>query len=226
MLTSCRVTIAGGVRFWFLWGDNVHTSVQVVPSTLAALSLGYVTSTIETNLGIITGSAPALWPLARRWFPGMFQGLRLSQGYTGRLSDIEVANRGIRRESEKKAGGLSVWERLNGRKPAATYTGDNDRMFRRVRSAGSTLLLNRLVRGDRRMSRRIEIRGGAANESEEKIMTLDGITLTTDFIITMDEETRKSRIFKHYSRPGSGFRFHQTPRSPSIREDEMRLADH
>jgi hypothetical protein len=35
-------------------------------------TLGFCTSAIETNLAIITASAPALRPLFRRWFPQLF----------------------------------------------------------------------------------------------------------------------------------------------------------
>ncbi|KAK3392968.1 hypothetical protein B0H63DRAFT_5656 [Podospora didyma] len=51
-------------------------------------SIGYTTTTIEVNLAIITASVPALWPLARRWFPGVFESLGINRPYM--YADIEV----------------------------------------------------------------------------------------------------------------------------------------
>jgi len=51
-------------------------------------SIGYITSTVEINLAIVTASVPALWPLARRWFPGAFESLGISRPYL--QPDIEV----------------------------------------------------------------------------------------------------------------------------------------
>jgi len=39
----------------------------------ADANIGFVTSAIETNLAIITASAPALRPLLRAWFPKLFR---------------------------------------------------------------------------------------------------------------------------------------------------------
>ena len=35
-------------------------------------NIGFVTSAIETNLALITASAPALMPLLKAWFPNVF----------------------------------------------------------------------------------------------------------------------------------------------------------
>ena len=54
-------------------------------------ALGYITSSVEINLAIITASAPALWPLARRWFPGLFERIGIDRERRGHLyPDIEV----------------------------------------------------------------------------------------------------------------------------------------
>lgn len=42
------------------------------PSADPTYTLGFCTSAIETNLAIITASAPALRPLFRQWFPRLF----------------------------------------------------------------------------------------------------------------------------------------------------------
>ncbi|KAI0105521.1 hypothetical protein GGR51DRAFT_191905 [Nemania sp. FL0031] len=46
----------------------------MLKTTLSAdANIGFVTSAIETNLAIITASAPALRPLLRAWFPRLFR---------------------------------------------------------------------------------------------------------------------------------------------------------
>jgi hypothetical protein len=46
----------------------------MLKTTLSAdASIGFVTSAIETNLALITASAPALRPLLRAWFPKLFR---------------------------------------------------------------------------------------------------------------------------------------------------------
>ena len=42
-------------------------------------NVGFATSAIETNLAIITASAPALRPLLRSWFPRLFKALALDR---------------------------------------------------------------------------------------------------------------------------------------------------
>lgn len=51
-------------------------------------SLGYTTTTIEVNLAIVTATIPALWPLARRWFPSLFDSMGIDRPYM--YPDIEV----------------------------------------------------------------------------------------------------------------------------------------
>ena len=43
---------------------------------------------MEIHLAIVTASVPALWPLARRWFPSLFVSLGISRPYLH--PDIEV----------------------------------------------------------------------------------------------------------------------------------------
>ncbi|RKU47478.1 hypothetical protein DL546_000730 [Coniochaeta pulveracea] len=72
------VTIVGAVRFWFIYqGFFAPVSANSDPT----YTLGFCTSAIETNLAIITASAPALRPLFRQWFPRLF-----SSGHTGQGS--------------------------------------------------------------------------------------------------------------------------------------------
>jgi hypothetical protein len=56
----------------------------------SSFSIGYVLNTAESDLSIVAASGPALWPLARRWFPHLFSNLALSRGYQGQLPDIEL----------------------------------------------------------------------------------------------------------------------------------------
>ena len=44
-------------------------------------NVGFATSAIETNLAIITASAPALRPLLRSWFPRLFKALALDRDH-------------------------------------------------------------------------------------------------------------------------------------------------
>ncbi|KAK3694794.1 hypothetical protein B0T22DRAFT_453449 [Podospora appendiculata] len=65
-------------------------------------SLGLTANTLEINLAIVTASAPALWPLARRWFPDMFQSLGINRPYL--YPDIEVLGDQSRASRQMKAG--------------------------------------------------------------------------------------------------------------------------
>jgi len=58
------------------------------PGNDSRYSLGYTTNSIEVNLAIITASIPALWPLARAWFPRAFSSLGIDRPYL--YPDIEV----------------------------------------------------------------------------------------------------------------------------------------
>lgn len=65
------------IRVWYLKPtEDVH------------YSLGYTTNTIEVNLAIVTATIPALWPLARLWFPALFESLGINRPYL--YPDIEV----------------------------------------------------------------------------------------------------------------------------------------
>lgn len=47
---------------------------NLVPAPDPTYNIGFVTSAIETNLALITASAPAMMPLLRSWFPSLFGG--------------------------------------------------------------------------------------------------------------------------------------------------------
>ncbi|KAB5536224.1 hypothetical protein GE09DRAFT_1226951 [Coniochaeta sp. 2T2.1] len=79
------VAIVGGVRLYFIYKN---TYLPKTPDS--HYDIGYITTCLETNLAVMAASGPALWPLARRWFPGFFQNLGLSRGYQGQIPDIET----------------------------------------------------------------------------------------------------------------------------------------
>ena len=64
------------VRLWYFKTDDAH------------YSLGYTLNTVEVNLAIVTATIPALWPLARLWFPGVFESMGINRPYL--YPDIEV----------------------------------------------------------------------------------------------------------------------------------------
>ncbi|KAK3363387.1 hypothetical protein B0T25DRAFT_596600 [Lasiosphaeria hispida] len=79
------------IRLYYLSPDDRH------------YSLGYITSNMEINLAIVTASVPALWPLARRWFPGVFESLGIDRPYL--YPDIEV---GYATQQSRAGGALQV----------------------------------------------------------------------------------------------------------------------
>lgn len=75
------VTVFSAVRFYYVY--RVFFDSPADPT----YSLGYVLSAVESNLAIVAASVPALWPLARRWFPSMDDRLGINDRYQ---PDIEV----------------------------------------------------------------------------------------------------------------------------------------
>ena len=81
------MTIISAVRLYYIvWlyylppGPDMHYAI------------GYITSSVEINLAIVTASAPALWPLARRWFPGVLERMGVNHERGVHLyPDIEVS---------------------------------------------------------------------------------------------------------------------------------------
>ncbi|KAK4042521.1 hypothetical protein C8A01DRAFT_33464 [Parachaetomium inaequale] len=64
------------VQLWYFTPQDTH------------YSLGYTLNTIEVNLAIVTATMPTLWPLARRWFPAVFESMGINRPYLH--PDIEV----------------------------------------------------------------------------------------------------------------------------------------
>jgi len=89
-------------------------------------SIGFVTTCVELNLAIVAASAPSLWPLARRWFPGVFASLGISRPYL--YPDIEIGyatkqSSTSGRTVGKKLRGKVVWQK-NRHVPSGVVAGD------------------------------------------------------------------------------------------------------
>ncbi|KAI0017342.1 hypothetical protein F4780DRAFT_796506 [Xylariomycetidae sp. FL0641] len=68
-LLGILVTITSIIRMVLLVSGLFMLSTNMDPDG----NIGFVTSAIETNLVLITASAPALRPLLRAWFPSLFR---------------------------------------------------------------------------------------------------------------------------------------------------------
>jgi hypothetical protein len=83
------------IRLWYSDVEDEHYSV------------GYTLNTVEVNLAIVTATIPALWPLARRWFPAMFESMGINRPYL--YPDIEVgyvpSSDGRRPSQQQRAAG-------------------------------------------------------------------------------------------------------------------------
>lgn len=64
----CSVTAASIARLVIL----IVGLYGFAPNPDPTYNIGFVTSAIETNLALITASAPALMPLLKSWFPSVF----------------------------------------------------------------------------------------------------------------------------------------------------------
>lgn len=78
------------IRLYFLAKNFTDKSLD------ANFSLGFCVSSIECNLAIIAASAPALWPLIRRWMPQLKsskgQGYYEHQFHTGQQGWIRTGD--------------------------------------------------------------------------------------------------------------------------------------
>jgi len=97
------VTIVSGVRLYYIVRLYYHSPGD------RHFSIGYVTSSVEINLAIITASVPALWPLARRWFPGAFETLGINRPYM--YPDIELAYATQRSRASRILRGKVIWSK-------------------------------------------------------------------------------------------------------------------
>jgi hypothetical protein len=120
-------------------------------------NIGFVTSAIETNLFLITASAPALRPLLRAWFPRVFV------GPNGR-EDVDDAGDKLGRTARRFVnGGLTTMRTTN-----QTQT--------RLTRMKSTTALRSLSRSPTRASTE-------EKEDEEAARAFDGIMRESDVIV-------------------------------------------
>ena len=165
------VTIVGVVRLVF-----IYQAFFTVPGPDAdpTYTLGFCTSAIETNLAIITASAPALRPLFRKWFPRLF--------------------------STRTGGGSAYPDTygLSGNHRSRITGGRSEHHH----SMTPGMVLKDLK--DLKDKSQYKVRSHSPSASEEEIMTFDGIMRTTAVRVSYadeehkdEERTKESRQQKH-----------------------------
>ena len=207
-LPNRSVTAVGAVRLYFLYRNN-----YVPKEDDSNFSIGFVTNALETNLAVIAASGPALWPLARRWFPRAFDNLGLTRGYQGDIPDIEMTAKEVsggsssRKSKRRGSFGLGL---LGGGGGGRRSQGTGGRSVRSGRGGGGAfgggagIHTNHSIGGSSFVPTTKDMRGDGArghteirhytpNESEEEIMAYNGIMRTTDYTVTHDEEGRRLR---------------------------------
>ncbi|KAH7024452.1 uncharacterized protein B0I36DRAFT_387023 [Microdochium trichocladiopsis] len=149
------VTAVGVARLLIL-----YQGFFTAPSADPTYSIAFTSSAIETNLAIITASAPMLRPLLVQWFPRMFastKGTSAGNGYNGTGSGY--ANQSTLRS-----------------KPGHRST---------PYGAGVSGIRLQDISKARHHT---EIRGDSPTGSEEEIMTYNGIMRTTNYTVTIDKD--------------------------------------
>ncbi|KAF6808352.1 hypothetical protein CSOJ01_07579 [Colletotrichum sojae] len=156
------VTAVSVLRLVWLVEVSYHINLQD-----PTYDIRFTYSAVETNLAIITASAPALRGLFLRWFPKFFASLKSSSngryGY-GRSGD-----------PTKNANGTM------GARTRTTATATKPRRASRSHHAAEAFQL-------KSMKGRSEIRSHSPTTSEEEIMTYDGIMRTTEVNIVYDDK--------------------------------------
>lgn len=191
------VTIVGCVRLYFIYLSNY---LPKPPDS--NYNIGYITTALETNLAVMAACGPALWPLARRWFPGFFQNLGLSRGYQGHIPDIEATMPHELAKQETRGSSRAALFRLFSWRKATTNHRASVRPLRSGRegggqgsggvhadrTVGGTSFVLKNMRGDRARGR-TEIRSHATAGSEEEIVRYNGIVRTMDYSVSRDDRS-------------------------------------
>lgn len=136
-----------GVGRLILLVTGFFPAPDAVPNPDYTYNIGFCTSVIETNLAIITASAPALKPLFRSWFPRLFSSHSAGNPYS----------------SGPYARGNSRYGKSSRRDTATAG----------LRSGHGGFVM-------KDMKGKIEIKSQNRNDSDEEIMTFNGIMKTTD----------------------------------------------
>lgn len=185
LLTLCSVTITSVVRLVLLLQGLFGLRILTDPSN----NVGFVSSAVETNLALITASAPALWSLFRRrenggWFS------RTSAAPT-RISDEEKGTKSVGWDSPPAGskfisklgrGGSRVGRRGSNRSAGNAKSGRGGKPKPIIR-----------VRTDM-----AELRSQSPRTSEEETMTNNGIMRVSDIQREIDG------IAKEIAATGSG----------------------
>lgn len=82
-LWKSRATIVGCIRLWLL----ISPYLDPVEGADWSFSVGFTITAMEVNIAIWTACLPALWPLGRQWFPGLFSKIGLDSPHKAR--DVE-----------------------------------------------------------------------------------------------------------------------------------------
>ncbi|KXJ87472.1 hypothetical protein Micbo1qcDRAFT_197807 [Microdochium bolleyi] len=175
------VTAAGVARLLIIYQGFFATA----PSADPTYSIAFTSSAIETNLAIITASAPMLRPLLVQWFPRMFassKGTSAGNGYNGTGS-------GYAQQSTLRS------------KPGHRSTPYG--------TGVSGIRLQDISKSKGR--HHTEIRGDSPTGSEEEIMTYNGIMRTTNYTVTVDKDGQEFSQ-AHDDAPQTRTRFQQQSR--------------
>ena len=215
LIVAPRTTMMSVVRLYYVY------VVFYAMAGDASYSIGYVTSAVETNLAIVTACAPALWPLARRWFPGLFEQLGINRpyypdieiGYASHRSNISRATRSSRRSRilmaipswthHKPSGGQGVLAtRTIGGTSFAMNSIEDDREGDGLSGLPRRALLDRDPHKERRThGRPLALSHIRDNSDEEILETYHGLVRQTESSVIYDHETETTlSMYKSTSR--------------------------
>ncbi|KAK4174124.1 hypothetical protein QBC36DRAFT_358203 [Triangularia setosa] len=177
-LLGFLVTITSIVRLVLLVQGLFNLTALSDPTS----NIGFVTSAIETNLALITASAPALRPIFRR---------RERGGWLGRSSVAPPTTRNGSVPPDLESGQKSIgWDKINrSASPARSTRAKFGRGGSKVSRGGRSKTASRKGRGGklRPIITRVmtteqpqELRSSSPRESEEQTMTNNGIMRVSD----------------------------------------------
>ncbi|KAI1344275.1 hypothetical protein F5Y15DRAFT_107606 [Xylariaceae sp. FL0016] len=160
-LTGLTVTIIGVIRL-----VNIYKLfyVQSDPNADPYYSIGITLNVLEINLAIISAAIPTLRPLFRRWLPSLFGGSSDKYGSTAPKYGSNVYGRGTTR--------------------SGVHHQDNTN---HLANNGAIALKSMHSRPSK--AQHTEIRSVSPTDSEEEIMTYNGIMRTTDVRVQYDGDS-------------------------------------
>jgi hypothetical protein len=183
-----RVTITSIVRLVLLVQGLYN--IRIFPN-MASNNVGFVISAIETNLALITASAPALRPIFRSrdrggWFArSVMATTRGAPDNTRSDPDVEMGQKPIGWDKETETspaisgntrGGGKLGSRRGGKKPGSSSTRRRGRSPLRARGSGRIKPTIIRIKTDRDLA---ELRS-SPRSSEEQAMTNNGLVRVSD----------------------------------------------